>query len=201
MAALNTHEMKTLLWHVAHQPGVITSLGVLLSDRLPTIARLENTLANTPNCCFVANTDPAKRPGKHWVLFVATKSKNGRIQLEYFDSYGLPMPMYADLYSTCIRNQLLPYVSVVSIVSLQDINSSVCGHYCLLFAHFRATGRSFKFIVNFLRSRAVTAKERDKWVVCALHSVLHRRRYFTHANSNCLASSKGFQQSCCSATI
>lgn len=199
MAALNSYEIANLLWHIAHRPGVMTSLGVSPADRLPTVSRLEKALASSSNCCFVANTDRAKQPGKHWVLFVASRTKGGHIQLEYFDSYGLPMPMYADLYAACIRNHLLPYVSVVNIVSLQDINSSVCGHYCLLFAHFRATGRSFKFIVNFLRSRAVTAIERDKYVVCALHSVLHRRRYFTHANSNCLASSKGFQQSCCSA--
>jgi hypothetical protein len=200
MAALNTYEVSTLLWHIAQRPGQSVSLGVFPADRLPTAHRLHMALANAPKCCFVANTDPANQPGKHWVLFVATKAR-GRICLEYFDSYGLPMPMYADLYATCIRNDFLSMITVVSTVQLQDINSFVCGYYCLLFAHFRATGRSFKFSVNYLRSRSVTAIGRDQFVVTALHSVLHRRRFFTQPNSNprCLAKSKKCQQSCCSA--
>lgn len=201
MAALNTYEMTTLLWHIAHRPRHMVSLGVFPADRLPSVLCIRDALGGSINCCFVANTDPANRPGKHWVLFVATMMARNRIQLEYFDSYGLPMPMYADLYATCIRNGYLKLVSEVSTVCLQDINSSVCGYWCLLVAHFRATGRSFTFTLNYLRSRGKTAKQRDKYVVLAVHSVLHRRRYFTNpnCNPNCLASSSRCYQSCCSA--
>ena len=202
MAALNTYEMTTLLWHIAHRPHDMVSLGVFPADHLPYVRRIRDALAGSVNCCFVANTDPANRPGKHWVLFIATMITRNRIQLEYFDSYGLPMPMYADLYAACIRNGYLKLVSEVSTVYLQDSNSSVCGYWCLLVAHFRAIGRTFTFTINYLRSRGKTAKQRDKYVVLAIHSVLHRRRYFTNHNPNCLASSsssRGFHQSCCAA--
>jgi hypothetical protein len=179
MAALNTYEVTTLLWHIVHRPGKMVSLGVFAADCLPTAHRLKMVMSDKSKCCFVANTDPSEKPGKHWVLFIATKAR-GRIQLEYFDSYGLPMPLYADLYAACIRNNLLSLITVVNTTRLQDTKSSVCGYYCLLFAHFRAIGNSFTFTVDHLRSRSNTAVGRDKYVVTALHSVLHRRRFLTN---------------------
>lgn len=199
MAALNTDEVGTLLQRVAHRPGQMFALGVLPADCLPSICRLQDILRSVALCCFVANTDPAKRPGKHWVLFIAS-SVRGTIQLEYFDSYGLPMVLYTDLYNSCARKRLLPLIKVYSSVSLQDVSSSVCGHYCILFAHFRANGHSFKFILGYLHRGSVTALERDKSVVTTLHSILHRHCCAMHTSSMCLVS-KGLQQSCCRAVI
>lgn len=199
MAALNTDEVRTLLQRVAHRPGQMFALGVLPADCLPTISRLQDILRSAALCCFVANTDPATRPGKHWVLFIASNS-HGTIQLEYFDSYGLPMVLYTDLYNGCLRKGLLPLIKLFSTVSLQDVTSSVCGHYCILFAHFRAMGHSYKFILDYLRRSHVTALERDKFVVTTLHSVLRRYCCAMHTSSMCLVS-KGLQQSCCRAAI
>jgi hypothetical protein len=197
MAALNTTEVGTLLQRVAHRPGQMFTLGVLPADCLPSLSRLQDILRSVSLCCFVANTDPAKLPGKHWVLFIASRVRGG-IQLEYFDSYGLPMVLYTDVYNDCGRKRLLPLIKVYSTLSLQDVSSSVCGHYCILFAHFRAMGHSFKFILDYLRRSGVTALERDKFVVTTLHSILHR--YCCAMHTSCLVS-KGLQQSCCRAAM
>lgn len=199
MAALNTVELRTLLQRVAHRPGQMFVLGVVPADCLPSVSCLQDILRSAVLCCFVANTDPAKLPGKHWVLFVAS-SVRGAIQLEYFDSYGLPMALYTDVYNDCVRKRLLPLIKVYSTLSLQDVSSSVCGHYCILFAHFRAMGHSYKFTLDYLRRSSVTALERDKFVVTALHSILRRHCCAMHTLSMCLVS-KGVQQVCCRAAI
>ena len=197
MAALNTVEVRTLLQRVAHRPGQMFALDVLPADCLPSVSRLQDILRSNALCCFVANTDPAKRSGKHWVLFIAS-SVRGAIQLEYFDSYGLPMVLYTDVYNDCVRKRLLPLIKVYSTLSLQDVSSSVCGHYCILFAHFRAMGHSYKFTLDYLRKGSVTALERDKFVVTTLHSILHRYCCAMHTSSMYLVS-EGLQQSCCAA--
>lgn len=199
MAALTTADVAMILQRVANRSGLMLPLGVLPADCLPSIGRLQTILSNVTKCCFVANTDPANLPGKHWVLFIASTVR-GTIQLEYFDSYGLPMVLYTDLYNDCVRKRLLPLIKVCSTVSLQDLASSVCGHYCILFAHFRAMGHSFQFILDYLRRSSVTALERDKFVVTTLHSILHRYCCSMHTIPTCLVS-KGLQQSCCCAAM
>jgi len=204
MAAKSTFEMAAALWHIAHRPRKMVSLGVFPADRLPSVQNIQSALANAGNCCcFIANTDPKGQPGKHWVLFIATLMDRGRIQLEYFDSYGLPMPMHADLYDACCRNGYLRLVNECNTVCLQDVGSSVCGYYCLLVAHFRAIGRTFTSTIDCLRSQAKSPEKRDEYAVNAIHSVFHRRRYYTHPKTmpNCLArSSRGLHQTCCSAS-
>jgi hypothetical protein len=196
MAALNTCEVASLLQRVAHLPGRMISLGVHAADKLPSVTRLQAALQASSMCCFIANTDRAKQPGTHWVLFIASKGHSA-VQLEYFDSYGLPMSLYTDLYVN-VSKQLLPLISVVNSVSLQDLSSSVCGHYCILVAHIRAMGKSFAYTIRYLRSASAVAIERDKFVVRTLHSVLHGSECNVFRYSECLARNN-CQQSCCCA--
>jgi hypothetical protein len=198
MAALNTNEVTNLLHRIAHRPGVLAVLGVFPADSLPSAGKILKTLQHFPLCCFVANTDPAARPGKHWVAFIATSSRSDGFHLEYFDSYGLPLAVYTELYAGCTRNQFVPLICVVNTVSLQDTYSSVCGYYCILFAHFRAMGRSFKFYISYIRSYSAVAIARDKFVVRTLHSVLHRSGSNMFEPLHCL-SKESFHQSCFSA--
>ncbi len=197
MAALNTYELSTMLHQVANRPSKMTALGVFPADHLPSMRSLRTALANAPLCCMIANTDPANRPGTHWVLFIASLTR-GIVHLEYFDSYGLPIMLHTALYTSCIRSHYVSQIRKSNTLTLQATTSSVCGHYCLLVAHFRAIGNSFDFIMSYLRSFSPITLERDKIVVRALHSVLHHSSNTLCMYSKCLTKGKG--QSCCSAT-
>ncbi len=196
MTALNTYELRTLLHKVANRHGQMMVLGVFPADQLPSMRSLRTALANAPLCCFIANTDPANRPGTRWVLFIASQTR-GIVHLEYFDSYGLPIELLTDLYISCRRLHYVSEIRKRNTITLQSTTSSVCGHYCLLVAHFRAMGKSFDFIMSYLRSFSLITLERDKIVVRALHSVLHRCGDTMCMYSKCLTKENG--QTCCSA--
>ncbi|MCP4344564.1 MAG: hypothetical protein GY795_03435 [Desulfobacterales bacterium] len=91
-------------------------IGVFPSDRLP------KTCNNHTG--FIANTDPAHKPGTHWIaIFVNQDGK-----AEYFDSFGLKpwvpsISKFLKQYKECCYSKK----------RLQDSLSSVCGHYCLYF--------------------------------------------------------------------
>lgn len=196
MAALNTYELNTLLHEVADRPSQMTALGVFPADHLPSMKSLRSVLAKAPLCCVIVNTDPANRPGTHWVLFIASLNR-GNVHLEYFDSYGLPIMIHTALYASCLRSQYVSQIRKCNTLTLQSTATSVCGHYCLLVAHFRARGNSFDFIVSYLRSFSPTILERDKLVVRTLHSVLHSSNNTLCMYSKCLA--KEIEQTCCCA--
>jgi len=105
-------------------------LGVFASDKLPA------TIHHRP-ACLIANTDPAHMSGQHWVAiyFGAT--------CEYFDSYGLPPIGPAMIYPITSYN---PYC-------LQDLDTNVCGEYCVYFLMKRVQGHTMDSIINYLRSR------------------------------------------------
>jgi hypothetical protein len=147
MAALNTYEVNELLHRIAHRQNRMAVLGVFPANHLPSMQRIKHALGDSPLCCLVANTDPANFPGKHWVLFIASLNR-GNVYLEYFDSYGLPILMHSALHTACLRTHYLSQIRLSNNHVLQDITSSVCGHYCLLVAYFRANGNSFSGIVS-----------------------------------------------------
>lgn len=87
---------------------------------------------------FIANTDRHTEPGTHWVAFYFDNA--GRCT--YFDSYGLP-PFNKYLLKFAKDQSLRWHYSEKK---LQDVGSSVCGHYCVFFAHQMARGQSlFRF--------------------------------------------------------
>ena len=49
--------------------------------------------------CFIANTDPARLPGTHWVAFVSYANRPSVV--EFFDSYGYPISYYKELAAGC----------------------------------------------------------------------------------------------------
>ena len=91
--------------------------GVYPSDKLLT------SVLSYP-ALFIAKVDTSDKPGSHWVTFHFTKEKQG----EYFDSYELP----SSSYSGTSTNFLDSYSNswIFNTVTLQSINSNVCGHYC-----------------------------------------------------------------------
>src|SRR5439155_25922967 len=113
--------------------------GVFPSDMLP------KTLEFYPSG-IVVNTDPAHKPGSHWVAFHFDSSGH----LDFFDSYGNPVTYYSpDLMrfadDNCISWSYNPH-------QLQGHDTNVCGHYCIAFLTMMARGYSPVEIVQHYRS-------------------------------------------------
>ena len=122
--------------------------GVFPSDKLPT------SVSSYP-ALFIANVDTSDKPGSHWVAFYFTKDREG----EFFDSYGLPPTNYSKTFTRFLKNNSNSWI--FNTVTLQSINSKVCGHYCLYFALCRSRQVNMSTIVNRFSSN----KSRNDFLV------------------------------------
>ena len=122
--------------------------GVYPSDKLPT------RVSSFP-ALFIANVDTSEKPGSHWVAFYFTKDRKG----EFFDSYGLPPGNYAGTFSSFLNNNSNGWS--FNSVTLQSIDSKVCGHYCLYYALFRSRQVSMSTILHRFSSN----KSRNDFLV------------------------------------
>ena len=109
----STELRKALRFHRDTKP---IFKGVFPCNRLPQFIPRGKTVA------FIANTDPAHKPGQHWVAFFYTST-----HVYYFDSYGLPP---ANHYF----HRMMKYRKIKKVFGrrLQGMGQ-VCGHYCLFF--------------------------------------------------------------------
>lgn len=175
MAALHTDEVDLLLKRVVSRHGHMTSLGVFAADRIPSLRTIVRRTPVNQRCCFVVNTDPAHLPGKHWLAFMAShRGSTGSVSVDYFDSYGLPLETYQHVYAACQRKGW-PQFRLCNRDMLQDVHSSLCGYYCVLFLYLCAYVTTFPSALLLLKRAAPSAVERDDFVVGTLHSVMHRR--------------------------
>jgi hypothetical protein len=207
MAALSTHELTELLTQFVARPGHMAVIGVFPADRLPSVQDLRVGVQGFGKCCFIANTDPVALPGQHWVAFVATLSgvELSTVDLEYFDSYGLPLAFYAHLHMACLRKRYL--IRRSNNLMLQHMDSAVCGHYCVLLTYLRANGRDFDSSLRYIVHCGVNPSVRDNFVILTLHNITHRRRISCH-NPHGLQflrrnarSSSTTNQCCCAASV
>lgn len=106
----------------------VHSFGVYASDCLP--------VRIPPLTAIVVNTDPHTHQGTHWIAFF--RDLNGR--LEFFDSYGCPPTVY-DHIRFIRRNSCCYFYNPIT---MQSIESSVCGLYCLSYLYFRSHGFEMK---------------------------------------------------------
>ena len=91
-----------------------------------------------PGNLFIINTDKRQDPGAHWVLFYRGRSDPPL----YFDSYGNP-PLHKEMYEFAIKdNETFGY----NAWRLQDVDSSVCGHYVTYLAARLCAGESIENI-------------------------------------------------------
>ena len=107
--------------------------GVFPSDKLPYQAKLPLNI--------IVNTDPSHKPGQHWVSISINAQGFGY----YFDSFGLPP----------LVNNIIEFLNTKSTAGwkynkyqIQNVNSSTCGNYCVLFIIFKCSNQSEK---KFLR--------------------------------------------------
>jgi hypothetical protein len=154
----------------------------------------------TGTCCcrarsFIANTEPAARPGYHWVAFVVFANRPSVIY--FFDSFGMPLSYYQDLYRTCVdRGYYSDTVIVTPINSraLQGAKSTVCGHYCILYVCARMSLETSRarvqaqggFASSTMRALVqvtggTVSSDRDVIVVKILDELLKRNEQLTPA--------------------
>jgi hypothetical protein len=108
-------------------------VGVFPSDRLPP--------EGTPKlpCCMVCNTDPADKPGQHWVALYFDADGIG----EYFDSYG-QQPTVPSIQRFLEQNSRAQRYNNRTV---QGHMSSACGQYCVYFLLLRCGGLPMNRIV------------------------------------------------------
>ena len=121
--------------------------GVYPADELPDL--------DAERFCFIANTAPRSHPGLHWVLFHRAGPNR---EMNYFCSYGTA--------ATDVSFANLPDRYLESEYRLQSAGTSVCGQYCLYYAHQLANeGRSLgeisdDFYTNTAKNDALV----EQWV-------------------------------------
>ena len=98
--------------------------GVFARNKIPDIPK-DKTVA------YIVNTDPAHKPGQHWVAFYITKKT-----VYYFDSYGLPPKGFRKVMNTRPRKKYF----------LRRLQGSgyMCGNYCLYFILSRLLRLNFQ---------------------------------------------------------
>ena len=110
--------------------------GVFPSNMLP-----KQKISRLP-CGIIANTDPADKPGEHWVAFYI--DINGKA--EYFDSYG-QRPTLSYFKDFLKLNSKGNYIR--NTMPLQGSFSSVCGQYCLFYLLHRSRNWTMGEITGF----------------------------------------------------
>ena len=96
--------------------------GVYACDELPE-------KVDTP-CVIVANTDPKRMSGEHWVaMYIGARG-------EYFDSFGMGPSLVFERYmnKNCLK-------WTFNGRQLQSIISRFCGHYCIMYCVYRNNER------------------------------------------------------------
>ena len=102
--------------------------GVFAADPLPWYRSLTPAERG-----YIVNTDPADKPGQHWLALWVKKNCS-----EVFDSYGLPLTVYAD-------PELHRWLGVFKYLThsgqtLQALDSQACGHYALQYIRAHQEG-------------------------------------------------------------
>jgi hypothetical protein len=132
---MNTAQIKSALQtHPITRP---IFRGVFASDGLPT------ALASLPGA-FVINTDPSNMPGMHWVAVFSDKED----EIEIFDSFGKDFSFYG--------LKPLSRRVIKQTEQLQSSDSTVCGQYCLFFLLRRASGETYKQIIQLFTENKVS---------------------------------------------
>lgn len=189
MAALHTEQLEYLLTHLATRVSAISpvdSLGVFPANCVPSLQAAQRLRRDA---CFIVNTDPHDKPGTHWLAFYYDCTSR---TLEYFDSYGLNIKQYRNVYS-CIEGRNLTIVSVNNYGVLQDVMSTACGYYCVVFLNWRIRFKSGVCAKRKIERLGDTPQKRDVAVVKCMHKLMHEvrcdvlPRTFTRLSQQCCA--------------
>jgi hypothetical protein len=140
---MNTSEIDCILRRALWEKRNVTYAGVFAADMVP-----KHITTGYP-LCFVANTDPMSKPGEHWVACYATSAKD----FEFFDSFGMPPYVYPNLR---IANKVTHH----NTFTMQALNSTACGHYCVYYICQRARGVPLRSISRQFAMMSLAHRER-----------------------------------------
>jgi len=93
------------------------------------------------SCLLVVNTNPASRPGRHWVCICV--DKDGCVK--HFNSFGRRPTTYFERYMNRHCSSW-----TFNCRQLQSVTSRFCGHYCIYYCMLRSRGVGMFAIVNSL---------------------------------------------------
>ena len=120
--------------------------GVFPSDYIPKITKYP--------IGFIFNNQPSTKAGMHWVAFYFPSKHES----EFFDSYGLRPSNYSKNFTTFINKRHLD----INEISLQSLNTAVCGDYSLFFLWSRVRGKSIEEIDKIFTKNTIN---NDKFVL------------------------------------
>ena len=104
--------------------------------------QIEDLIDSSKNqrCYYIVNLNDSTQPGSHWVVIhVKPKGK----PIEYFDSFGLNAPNEVVQLSNSLGVNY-----IYNSTQYQDLNSVLCGYWCLYFVNESRKGRSYYEIVR-----------------------------------------------------
>ena len=82
---------------------------------------------NVKPSLIICNTDPSFKTGKHWVLFYFYDN-----MVDFFDSLGHEPNFYGQEFITFMEK--FAKNCNLCLTRIQPPKSTLCGHYCILFA-------------------------------------------------------------------
>jgi hypothetical protein len=129
---MNSDQIRCALLNDKHTREVF--VGVFASDTIPTKIRYPAGL--------IVNTDPQSLGGTHWVAIYVNEEGGAT----FFDSLG--QPPHVEGHRQFLKRQCNSMI-YYSKQLLQDVNSDVCGQYCVIYLAVRARGFSTKDFLNF----------------------------------------------------
>jgi len=115
----------------------INLVGVYSKDTMPKKTYVGGYIINLQ--------DSDEGNGSHWTALYITKNS----EILYFDSFGLPYPVEIKEF---VSNKPV----AINTRQIQDINSTLCGYYCLWFLKYIETNKNnktksiFEIYDNFL---------------------------------------------------
>lgn len=102
---------------------------------------------------LIVNTDDSNEKGEHWVAIFLNKRDGS-----YFDSFGLA-PLHQDFIRFMDHHcDNWNYSSN----TLQQLTSSTCGYYCILFVLMRCKGFSFRQFLKIFSNKATQNDQKIK---------------------------------------
>lgn len=104
---------------------------------------------------LICNNQPSTESGMHWVSFCKI-NKN----LEFFDSFGLPIQYYGTLFSEFVERHGGKVKQCYH--QFQSDSSDLCGGYCLYFLISRAREYSYE---NIIESFSTTNTKLNDWKI------------------------------------
>ena len=89
---------------------------------------------------YIVNLNDSTQPGSHWVVINVRAPPN---PIEYFDSFGLNAP-----HEVVELSERMGLNYLYNSTQYQDLNSVLCGYWCLYFVNESRKGKSYYEIVR-----------------------------------------------------